>query len=150
MLFLGWVSGFRCMEMNKKSGSGDVRAKALSWDGEWDKARKLIFSFISTLAHGGSLCAPLTSLAARKKSRFAKKKSASPKRNCAYGLLNCRVWRRRLVGIHPLVGAQYFAPASADGIPIVQESRAVGSEGRAQNIAPLHLMRCLIAGCRGL
>ena len=25
------------MEENKKSGGGDVRAKALSWDGEWDK-----------------------------------------------------------------------------------------------------------------
>ena len=30
--------------------------------------------------------------------------------------------------------SQYFAPASADGIPIVQKTRAVGSEGRAQNI----------------
>ena len=26
------------MEENKKSGGGDVRAKALSWDDEWDKA----------------------------------------------------------------------------------------------------------------
>ena len=25
------------MEENKKSGVGDVRAEALSWDGEWDK-----------------------------------------------------------------------------------------------------------------
>ena len=33
-----WVGGFRWMEENKKSGGGDVRAKALSWDGEWDKA----------------------------------------------------------------------------------------------------------------
>ena len=39
-----------------------------------------VFSFISTLAHGGTLRAPLTSLAARKKSRFAEKKSASPKK----------------------------------------------------------------------
>ena len=30
-----WLSG---MEENKKSGGGDVRAEALSWDGEWDKA----------------------------------------------------------------------------------------------------------------
>ena len=52
--------------------------------------------------------------------------------------------------IHPLVGAQYFAPASADGIPIVQKTRAVGSEGQAQNIAPLHLMRCLIVECGGM
>ena len=33
-----WDGGFRCMEMNKKSGGGDVRAKALSWNGEWEKA----------------------------------------------------------------------------------------------------------------
>ena len=31
-------NGFCGMEINKKSGGGDVRAKALSWDGEWDKA----------------------------------------------------------------------------------------------------------------
>ena len=30
-----WIGG---MEENKKSGGGDVRAKALSWDGEWNKA----------------------------------------------------------------------------------------------------------------
>ena len=45
------------MEENKKSGGGDVRAKAPSWD-----------------------------IAARKKSRFAEKKSASPKKNYAYSL----------------------------------------------------------------
>ena len=27
------------MEMNKKSGSWDVRAKALAWDDEWDKTK---------------------------------------------------------------------------------------------------------------
>ena len=70
------------MEENKKSGGGDVRAFALSWDGEWDKARKLVFSFITTLAHGGALRSPLTSLAARKKaasrrkSRLRRKKTA--------------------------------------------------------------------------
>ena len=80
------------MEENKKSGGGDVRAFALSWDGEWDKARKLVFSFITTLAHGGALRSPLTSLAARKKSRFAEKKSATPKKNCAYSSLNCIVY----------------------------------------------------------
>ena len=26
----------------------------------------------------------------------------------------------------------------------------VGIEGRAQNIAPLHLMRCMIVGCSGM
>ena len=29
--------GLGGMEENKKSGGGDVRAFALSWDGEWDK-----------------------------------------------------------------------------------------------------------------
>ena len=76
------------MEESKKSGGGDVRAEALAWDDERDKARKLVFSFISTLDHGGSLCAPLTSLAARKKSRFAEKKSASPKKNTPTAFLN--------------------------------------------------------------
>ena len=32
-----WVGGLGCMEENKKSGGGDVRAEALSWDNEWDK-----------------------------------------------------------------------------------------------------------------
>ena len=82
------------MEENKKSGGGDVRAKALSWDGEWDKARKLVFSFITTLAHGGALRSPLTSLAARKKSRFAEKKSAPPKKNRLWGLRRVVAWGR--------------------------------------------------------
>ena len=33
-----WGCGHCGMEENKKSGGGDVRAEALSWDGEWDKA----------------------------------------------------------------------------------------------------------------
>ena len=38
-LFGGMVGWWLCgMEENKKSGGGDVRAFALSWDGEWDKA----------------------------------------------------------------------------------------------------------------
>ena len=37
-LFGGGGDGFVGMEENKKSGGGDVRAEALSWDGEWDKA----------------------------------------------------------------------------------------------------------------
>ena len=94
------------MEMNKKSGGGDVRAGALSWDGEWDKARKLIFSFISTLAHGGLLRTPLTSLAARRKSRFAEKKSASPKKNTAMACLT-ESWMPTVAGgmaVRDLVG----------------------------------------------
>ena len=36
---LGWILGGFCgMEEIKKSGGGDVRAKALAWDDEWDKA----------------------------------------------------------------------------------------------------------------
>ena len=37
LIWWGWV-GFGWMEENKKSGGGDVRAEALSWDYEWDKA----------------------------------------------------------------------------------------------------------------
>ena len=37
--FVGWWDSWDGgMEENKKSGGGDVRAEALSWDGEWDKA----------------------------------------------------------------------------------------------------------------
>ena len=32
------VGGLGGMEENKKSGGGDVRAEALAWDNEWDKA----------------------------------------------------------------------------------------------------------------
>ena len=49
------------------------------------ESQKCVFRLSPARAHGGSLCAPLTSLAARKKSRFAEKKSASPKKNCACG-----------------------------------------------------------------
>ena len=70
------------MEMNKKSGGGDVRAKALAWGAIGIKP-KTRFRFFPNLAHGGSLYSPLTFLAARRKSRFAEKKSASPKKNCA-------------------------------------------------------------------
>ena len=37
-LDFGFLGGFCGMKEIKKSGGGDVRAKALSWDGEWDKA----------------------------------------------------------------------------------------------------------------
>ena len=36
--WLVWDGGLSGMEENKKSGGGDVRAKALAWDDEWDKA----------------------------------------------------------------------------------------------------------------
>ena len=35
----GWILGGFCgMKEIKKSGGGDVRAEALAWDDEWDKA----------------------------------------------------------------------------------------------------------------
>ena len=79
LLFPGWGGGVGGMEENKKSGVGDVRAKALSWDIEWEKAKNVFFGFFP-LAPTVAQCAPLTSLAARKKSRFAEKKSAPPKK----------------------------------------------------------------------
>ena len=80
LLFPGWGGWVGGMEENKKSGVGDVRAKALSWDIEWEKAKNVFFGFFP-LAPTVAQCAPLTSLAARKKSRFAEKKSAPPKKN---------------------------------------------------------------------
>ena len=85
MLLGGWdLIWGRGMKEKKKSGGGDVRAKALSRAAIGIKP-KTRFRFSPNLAHGGSLRSPLTSLAARKKSRFAEKKSASPKKNCACG-----------------------------------------------------------------
>ena len=38
-LFGFWILGGFCgMKEIKKSGGGDVRAEALAWDDEWDKA----------------------------------------------------------------------------------------------------------------
>ena len=34
----GFLGGFCGMKEIKKSGGGDVRAEALAWDDEWDKA----------------------------------------------------------------------------------------------------------------
>ncbi|MDD6832114.1 MAG: hypothetical protein PUE80_03015 [bacterium] len=38
LMGIGGLVGFGWMEENKKSGGGDVRAFALAWDGEWNKA----------------------------------------------------------------------------------------------------------------
>ena len=38
MDLFGFWGGFRGMKEIKKSGGGDVRAEALAWDDEWDKA----------------------------------------------------------------------------------------------------------------
>ena len=62
--------------------------------------------------HGGLLRTPLTSLAARRKSRFAEKKSATPKKTAA---IACRAavygdaGRRGTAVVKLLVGAVQFA-----------------------------------------
>ena len=78
-------------KITKSREGGDVRAFALSWDGEWGKAKNVFFGFFP-LAPTVAQCAPLTSLAARKKSRFAEKKSAPPKKNFASGGLCYRCY----------------------------------------------------------
>ena len=88
---------------------------------------KTRFRFFPNLAHGGSLCAPLTSLAARKKSRFAEKKSASPKKNCACG-----------GGVG--VGIEGRAIVAIDAIDAIVAIEIVGVEGRGC---------CGLGGCGG-
>ena len=70
------------MEENKKSGGGDVRAKALSWDIEWEKAKNVFFGFLP-LAPTVARCArhshpspPEKKAASRRKSRLRRKKTA--------------------------------------------------------------------------
>ncbi|MDD6831537.1 MAG: hypothetical protein PUE80_00025 [bacterium] len=86
------------MEENKKSGGGDVRAKALSWTVSGIKPENS-FSALSPLSPTVGCFAPHShpsppekKAASRRKSRLRRKK------NCAYSLLNCRVWRRWAVG----------------------------------------------------
>ena len=70
------------MEENKKSGGGDVRAKALSWDIEREKAKNVFFGFLP-LAPTVARCArhshpspPEKKAASRRKSRLRRKKTA--------------------------------------------------------------------------
>ena len=72
--------GLGGMEENKKSGGEDVRAEALSWDDERDKARKRVFSFFPlapTVAHyarHSHPSPPEKKAASRKKVGFAENK----------------------------------------------------------------------------
>ena len=69
------------MEENKKSGGGDVRAKALSWDIEWKKAKNVFFGFfplsptVARCARHSHPSPPEEKAASRKKSRLRRKKT---------------------------------------------------------------------------
>ena len=80
----GWRNGgLGRMKENKKSGGGDVRAKALSWD-EWDKSWKRVFSFfplaptVGCFAPHSHPSPPEEKAASRKKSRLRRKKMRLP------------------------------------------------------------------------
>ncbi|MDY4184870.1 MAG: hypothetical protein SOX83_02830, partial [Sodaliphilus sp.] len=68
---------------NKKSGGGDVRAEALSWDDERDKAKNVFFGFFPlapTVARGARHSHPSPpeeKAASRKKSRLRRKKTST-------------------------------------------------------------------------
>ena len=70
------------MEENKKSGGGDVRAKALSWDIEREKAKNVFFGFLPLAPTVGCFAPhshpspPEEKAASRKKSRLRRKKTA--------------------------------------------------------------------------
>ena len=110
------------MEENKKSGGGDVRAKALSWDIEWKKAKNVFFGFfplsptVARCARHSHPSPPEEKAASRKKSRLRRKKTVpiacrivSCSSTVAVGACNGGDCHREW--IQPLVGAQYFAPA---------------------------------------
>ena len=55
-LFLGWDGGLCGLWMDgreQKIGGGDVRAKALSWDDEWDKAKNDCKRTVPLVCHDG-------------------------------------------------------------------------------------------------
>ena len=69
------------MEENKKSGGGDVRAKAPSWDIEREKAKNVFFGFfplsptVARSARHSHPSPPEKKAASRKKSRLRRKKT---------------------------------------------------------------------------
>ena len=77
-----WGCGHCGMEMNKKSGGGDVRAKALSWEIEWKKPKNVFFGFfplsptVARCARHSHPSPPEEKAASRKKSRLRRKKTA--------------------------------------------------------------------------
>ena len=77
------------MEENKKSGGRDVRAKALSWDIEWKKAKNVFFGFfplsptVARCARHSHPSPPEEKAASRKKSRLRRKKTAPDAKNGA-------------------------------------------------------------------
>ena len=79
----GWDSGVLMDGREQKVGGRGCEGFRPIVGRRVGKSQKCVFRLFPSRAHGGSLCAPLTSLAARRKSRFAEKKSAPPKKNCA-------------------------------------------------------------------
>ena len=84
-----WNGGLGWMEENKKSGGGDVRAKAFSWDIEWKKAKNVFFGFfplsptVARCARHSHPSPPEKKAASRKKSRLRRKKTAPAAKNGA-------------------------------------------------------------------
>ena len=83
LIWWSWVGwwGFDGWKRTKKVGGGDVRAEALSWDIEWEKAKNVFFGFLP-LAPTVARCArhshpspPEEKVASRKKSRLRRKKT---------------------------------------------------------------------------
>ena len=77
---VAWVAWVLMDEREQKVGSRGCEGFRPIVGHREGKSQKCVFRLFPSLAHGGTQCAPLTSLAARKKSRFAEKKSASPKK----------------------------------------------------------------------
>ena len=71
------------MKENKKSGGGDVRAEALAWGDEWDKAKYVFFGFLP-LAPTVGCFAPTHIPRLPKKKPLRGKKVGFAEKNCAY------------------------------------------------------------------
>ena len=89
---------------------------------------------------------PLTSLAARRKSRFAAKKSASPKKNCAYSLPDRNVFVGRWVNClfgsfpHPFYGGGGWVPIFRLCSDLDQKGAVLWSKSEMKHLKhPKHL-----------
>ena len=76
--------GMGGMEENKKSGGGDVRAVALAWDGEWEKAENVFFALSLSLPRWLAVLATHIPRRPKKKPLRGKKTAAMARWTASY------------------------------------------------------------------
>ena len=112
------------MEENKKSGGGDVRAKAPSWDIEREKAKNVFFGFfplsptVARSARHSHPSPPEKKAASRKKSRLRRKKTApiaNSGASCVSRVVYSYLWILATTDPPRLIALISLSPSCASG-----------------------------------